>query len=128
MPRAIINNTAMSVVLSVRNRCHVYGVDCINRNAVSMDMRRIFKYSAIKMKANSGPAYSVLNPETNSLSPSAKSNGLRFVSARVVANHTVASIGEMRKRLVNEREEMRYVLNLKSRMRAEIKIRAMLIS
>lgn len=31
--------------------------------------------------------YSVLNPETNSLSPSAKSNGVRLSSATVENNH-----------------------------------------
>jgi hypothetical protein len=43
-------------------------------------------YSAIKIKANMPPLYSTLNPETNSDSPSAKSNGVRFVSAKLVIN------------------------------------------
>lgn len=38
-------------------------------------------YSAMKMIANTPLLYSVLNPETSSLSPSAKSNGVRFNSA-----------------------------------------------
>lgn len=42
----------------------------------------ILKYSAKKIKANHPPMYSTLNPDTNSDSPSAKSNGLRLVSAR----------------------------------------------
>ena len=33
------------------------------------------------MKANKPPPYSILNPETISDSPSAKSNGVRFASA-----------------------------------------------
>lgn len=37
-------------------------------------------------KANLPLLYSVLNPETSSDSPSAKSKGVRFVSARVVVN------------------------------------------
>lgn len=41
----------------------------------------ILEYSAKKMKANPAPLYSTLNPETNSDSPSEKSNGDRFVSA-----------------------------------------------
>jgi hypothetical protein len=49
----------------------------------------MFKYSAIKIKAKVPLLYSVLNPETNSDSPSAKSNGVRLVSARVVVNHTI---------------------------------------
>lgn len=39
-------------------------------------------YSAKKIKANPPLLYSTLNPETNSDSPSAKSNGERLVSAR----------------------------------------------
>ncbi len=41
----------------------------------------IIPYSAIKIKAKKPDPYSVLNPETNSDSPSAKSKGVRLVSA-----------------------------------------------
>jgi len=41
----------------------------------------ILAYSAIKIKANITLPYSILNPETNSDSPSAKSKGVRLVSA-----------------------------------------------
>jgi len=44
-------------------------------------------YSAIKIIANMAELYSILNPDTNSDSPSAKSKGVRFVSARLVINH-----------------------------------------
>jgi len=47
----------------------------------------ILAYSAIKNRANGPPAYSTLYPETSSDSPSVKSNGARFVSARVETNH-----------------------------------------
>lgn len=47
----------------------------------------ILKYSARKIKANHPPIYSTLNPDTNSDSPSAKSKGLRFVSAKHVIIH-----------------------------------------
>ena len=40
----------------------------------------------MKIKANPPLLYSVLNPDTNSDSPSAKSNGVRFVSAKQEAN------------------------------------------
>lgn len=50
------------------------------------DIIIMFIYSAIKIIAKVPPEYSVLNPETNSLSPSAKSKGVRFVSARAVVN------------------------------------------
>jgi len=46
-------------------------------------------YSAIKIRANRPALYSTLNPDTNSDSPSAKSNGVRLVSARLVINHII---------------------------------------
>jgi len=52
---------------------------------------RMLAYSAIKISANIPLLYSTLNPETSSDSPSAKSNGVRFVSARFVINHIIAS-------------------------------------
>lgn len=50
----------------------------------------MFAYSAKKKRANGPPAYSTLKPETNSDSPSVKSNGARFVSARVEIYHMAA--------------------------------------
>jgi len=44
--------------------------------------RRILAYSAIKIKAKPTLPYSILNPETSSDSPSAKSKGVRLVSAK----------------------------------------------
>ena len=44
-------------------------------------MKIILAYSAIKIKANPTLPYSILKPETNSDSPSAKSKGVRLVSA-----------------------------------------------
>jgi hypothetical protein len=52
---------------------------------------KILAYSAIKIIANIAPLYSILNPETSSDSPSAKSNGVRFVSAKFVINHVMNS-------------------------------------
>jgi hypothetical protein len=51
----------------------------------------MFIYSAMKNKANGPAAYSTLNPDTSSDSPSVRSNGARFVSANVEINHTIAS-------------------------------------
>jgi hypothetical protein len=48
-------------------------------------------YSAIKIRANVLLLYSVLNPETSSDSPSAKSNGVRFVSANAEVSHITIS-------------------------------------
>ena len=49
-------------------------------------------YSAMKISANGPLLYSVLNPETSSDSPSARSKGVRFVSASIVINH-IKNIG-----------------------------------
>lgn len=49
-------------------------------------------YSARKMSANHPPIYSTLNPETNSDSPSAKSKGLRLVSAKQEIIHIMNRI------------------------------------
>lgn len=48
----------------------------------------ILKYSAKKIIANQPPINSTLKPETNSDSPSAKSNGDRLVSAKQVIIQT----------------------------------------
>lgn len=58
-----------------------------------MHMARILVYSAMKIKANSPLLYSTLNPDTSSDSPSAKSNGVRWVSAKVVMNQNINIIG-----------------------------------
>lgn len=59
-----------------------------------MDERAFIKiilvYSAMKNSANGPAAYSTLKPETSSDSPSVRSNGARFVSARVEMNHIMA--------------------------------------
>lgn len=54
----------------------------------------ILAYSAINKSAKVPLLYSVLNPETNSDSPSAKSNGDRLVSARIVMNQDIKSMGK----------------------------------
>ena len=46
----------------------------------------ILAYSAIKNRAKGPPAYSTLYPDTISDSPSVRSKGARFVSARVETN------------------------------------------
>lgn len=63
------------------------------RQIVSNLINKILPYSAMNKKANSPPPYSILNPETSSLSPSAKSNGARLVSAKHLTNHIIKNIG-----------------------------------
>lgn len=62
----------------------------------------MFIYSAMKINAKVGAAYSVLNPDTNSLSPSAKSKGVRFVSANNVVNQINDKMGDMRRMFISE--------------------------
>lgn len=62
----------------------------INRMVDNVFINRMFEYSAKKNRAKGPPAYSTLNPETNSDSPSVRSNGARFVSAKVETYHIAA--------------------------------------
>jgi hypothetical protein len=55
---------------------------------VNIDINKIIPYSDIKIIAKEKEAYSILNPETSSLSPSEKSKGVRLLSATQEINHT----------------------------------------
>lgn len=55
-------------------------------------------YSDKKQKAKNIPEYSVLKPETNSDSDSAKSKGARCVSAKVQINQ----IGKNNKKIIDD--------------------------
>lgn len=61
-----------------------------NRIAVNVFISMMLAYSARKNKANGPAAYSTLNPETSSDSPSVRSKGARFVSASVDTYHIMA--------------------------------------
>ncbi len=50
---------------------------------------RMLAYSAKNSNANGPAAYSTLKPDTSSDSPSVRSNGDRFVSARVEIYHII---------------------------------------
>jgi hypothetical protein len=67
----------------------IFDID-INKILVNNLIIKMFIYSAIKIMANNPPLYSTLNPDTSSDSPSAKSKGVRFVSAKFVINHVTA--------------------------------------
>ena len=56
----------------------------MNRNDKTQEKNNRKPYSERKITANNIEEYSVLNPETNSDSPSAKSNGARCDSATTV--------------------------------------------
>ena len=57
-----------------------------NTKVVAVAIKKILAYSAMKIKANPALPYSILKPETSSDSPSAKSKGVRLVSAIVIIN------------------------------------------
>jgi len=61
-----------------------------NRAAERVFISKMFAYSAKKNRAKGPPAYSTLNPETSSDSPSVRSKGARLVSARVEIYHIAA--------------------------------------
>merc|ERR1711944_286374 len=69
-----------------------------NKILVTKLIAIIFKYSPIKIKANPPALYSVLNPDTNSLSPSLKSKGVRFVSANLLVNQKTKKKGRLKKK------------------------------
>jgi len=59
-----------------------------NKKVTKYLIKMILPYSAKNNKANPPLPYSILNPETNSDSPSAKSKGVRLVSANLlIAQH-----------------------------------------
>jgi len=80
----------MIVVFSISMKFVLSGV-CNKIVDVTILINRIFIYSAMKISANALLLYSVLNPDTNSDSPSAKSNGVRLVSAKDEINHIILS-------------------------------------
>lgn len=61
-----------------------------NRIVVSVFISIMLAYSARKKRANGPAAYSTLNPETSSDSPSVRSKGARLVSASVDTYHIMA--------------------------------------
>lgn len=79
-------------VLVIKLIVYISGMAMLNDAARKMVVVRafimiMFIYSAIKNKANEPAAYSILKPDTNSDSPSVRSNGARLVSASVEINH-----------------------------------------
>lgn len=58
-----------------------------NSLLVRIHISRIFDISARNSSPKPPELYSILNPDTSSLSPSAKSKGARFVSDTIVINH-----------------------------------------
>lgn len=93
--RIQIKQKATQVIFRVNIRFEMM-VDIVkefrNSTAVKSLIIKMFRYSAIKMRAKVPLLNSTLNPETSSDSPSERSNGVRFVSARVVVNQIINMI------------------------------------
>lgn len=87
-PRTNTNSAAITVVFMISDRFELSGV-CSKIVDVTILINRMFMYSAIKISAKALLLYSVLNPDTSSDSPSAKSKGVRFVSANADVNHII---------------------------------------
>lgn len=87
--RIQINRVAMIIVLNTMVKSVSRGENPVKKIIDRSLIIRMFAYSAIKIRANMPLLYSTLNPDTSSDSPSAKSNGVRFVSARFVINHII---------------------------------------
>ena len=130
MARTATNSVARMKVVAMRNVCperEFFRVE-VKIAAVSALTMRMFMYSAMKIKAKFPPPYSTLNPDTSSDSPSAKSNGVRLVSARTVTNQ------HMKRRGIKNRDQDRrssrgvVKLYLISKSRLEKRKSAILIS
>ena len=67
----------------------------VNKAIEKILMAIILVYSAIKIIAKGPALYSILNPDTSSDSPSTRSYGVRFVSAKIVANQIGTNKGKM---------------------------------
>ncbi|WP_241521301.1 MULTISPECIES: hypothetical protein [Gammaproteobacteria] len=86
VPRTQINIIVIMIIIVIEM------IDLIGLKNIIVEIIlkiSILKYSDRKIKANHPPIYSTLKPETNSDSPSAKSNGLRLVSAKQEDNHII---------------------------------------
>ena len=66
-----------------------------NKHLVIIHINKMLDISARNNRPNLPELYSMLNPETSSLSPSAKSNGARLVSEIIVTTH-ITKIGKFK--------------------------------
>ena len=98
-----------------------------NSEEVKRLIIRMFIYSAMKINAKPVALYSTLKPETNSDSPSAKSKGVRFVSAKIVIIH-INMTGYSGMAMGGDDSNIVLKSNDEWRMSGVIKISAMLTS
>ncbi len=87
--RTQINRVAITIVFTISHELFIIDDDPVMNTTVRSLIIRILAYSAIKIRAKLLLPYSTLNPDTSSDSPSAKSNGVRLVSARLVITQEI---------------------------------------
>mgnify|MGYP006363761923 FL=1 len=123
-----MNRIEIIVVKRIRIKECFISVEEKKRADVITLIARILVYSAIKIRANIPLLYSTLNPDTSSDSPSAKSKGVRLVSARMEINHIIDTISSIR----ITQDLLELVISVKSifsfSVNIEIRISAILIS
>ena len=126
--RTQTNRIEIIVVVKIRIREYLINIDEKNKVEEIKLIAKILVYSAIKINANIPLLYSTLKPDTSSDSPSAKSKGVRLVSASMVMNHIIEitinknSAHELFCLTISVKSILNLVVN------KAIRIRAMLIS
>ena len=93
--------TQIQIITSNEIKIYKYKLLVLNDKNITLKIiliKIILAYSAIKIRANPTLPYSILNPETNSDSPSAKSKGVRLVSATQEISQ-IPTIGRNKKNL-----------------------------
>jgi uncharacterized membrane protein YcgQ (UPF0703/DUF1980 family) len=83
------NIVAIIIVLKIKKKSVIRNLYPVKKITDKSLIIKMLAYSAIKIRANIPLLYSTLNPDTSSDSPSAKSKGVRFVSAKLVINHII---------------------------------------
>lgn len=128
MARTQINKLENNIVNTIIPIDKNFNKHVIKTNDVTNLINKILQYSAIKIKAKRLEPYSILNPETNSDSPSAKSNGVRLVSAKLVTNH-ITTTGNSINKIIEYLTNLIFLISILILTTSPInKIKAILIS
>ena len=130
VPRIQINRVARHKVFTENSKSEKKNgeMDVEKMAVVNILIARILVYSAMKISAKGPLLYSVLNPDTSSDSPSARSKGVRLVSANIVI-YQMKAIGRIIK---SAHEKLECVMDIKLKVcginSADSRIKAMLTS
>ena len=124
-----VKERSIVIEASIKSVNIEFDIGRVKKNTVDNNLIIIiFVYSAIKINAKAPLLNSVLNPETSSDSPSAKSNGVRFVSAKVVVNHTKNKGRHIRINIILWSDIMECRFRDENAINTDIKISAILTS